>query len=655
MAPTAARAIGLGAQRAPREWVQGRESPKGATLRVMATKSGSSAPASLIALGVVFGDIGTSPLYALQLCFSPEAGLGTDPRSVLGVLCLVFWSLTVVISLKYLAYLLRADLSGEGGILALMALANAEQKKRVIPPGAIFIVGIFGAALLYGDGMITPAISVLSAVEGVGVATTALKPLILPLTVGILFGIFAIQRHGTERVGMAFGPVMLLWFAVLFVLGLQWILKAPEVLLAVDPRYGVSFFMQEPERAFGVLGFVFLVVTGGEALYADLGHFGKRAIRQAWFVIVFPAVTVNYFGQGARMLLDPKSSTHTFFDLAPAWALWPLVILATTAAVIASQAVISGAFSLTFQCFRLRYAPRIEVVHYADDSEGRVYVPLVNWILFAMSVVLVLGFGSSQSLANAYGVAVATTMVITTLLACVVFGQRWGWPIAIGVTLCLLAFDLPFFFSNIGKVPEGGWVPLAVAAFLFAVLTTWKKGRTLELRRLEKLREEEQQWLDSLSERAPERVEGTAVFFDERPAGIPRTLIRNVMHNRVLHEKVVILSVATDPVPRVSSEHRFEFVPITDDLFRINAHYGYMQQPNVPAVLRALGDQGFEYEPDSTTFFLEANQLQVTKAAGMTRWRKRVFAFLSRNAKDATETYRVPADRMISMGVRIPL
>jgi KUP system potassium uptake protein len=621
----------------------------------MARKSGSSAPGSLIALGVVFGDIGTSPLYALQLCFSPSVGLAATPQAVLGVLCLVFWSLTVVISLKYLAYLLRADLAGEGGILALMALANADQKKRVIHPGVIFVVGIFGAALLYGDGMITPAISVLSAVEGIGVATTALKPLILPLTVGVLFGLFAIQRHGTERVGMAFGPVMLAWFAVLFVLGVQWILKAPEVLLAVDPRYGWAFFVAEPERAFAVLGFVFLVVTGGEALYADLGHFGKRAIRRAWFLVVFPAVTANYFGQGARMLLDPKSSTHTFFDLAPAWALWPLVVLATIAAVIASQAVISGAFSLTFQCFRLRYAPRIEVLHYADDAEGRVYVPFVNWVLFAMSVILVLAFGSSQSLASAYGVAVATTMVITTLLAFVVFGKRWGWPIATGATLCFLAFDLPFFFSNIGKVPQGGWVPLLVAAFLFGVLTTWKKGRALEFARLEKVREEEQQWLDSLDQTPPERVKGTAVFFDERPSGIPRTLIRNVIHNRVLHENVVILSVATDPVPRVSAEHRSDVISIMENVIRVNAHYGYMQQPNVPAVLRALEDQGFEYDPDSTTFFLEANQLQVTKAAGMTRWRKRLFAFLSRNAQDATETYRVPADRMISLGVRISL
>ena len=615
----------------------------------------SRTPVALLALGVVFGDIGTSPLYAFRMCFSPEVGLTPDRAAVLGVLCLVFWSLTVVISLKYLAYLLRADLYGEGGILALMTLANASSHPTRVRTAVVFVLGMFGAALLYGDGMITPAISVLSAVEGLGVATTALQPVVIPITIGILAALFAIQRRGTRHVGRLFGPVMLLWFAILVVLGLRWILEAPEVLLAVDPRHGARLVADDPARAFRILGFVFLVVTGGEALYADLGHFGTRATRQAWFAIVFPAVGINYFGQGALLLVHPDSVSHSFFDLAPSWALFPLVGVATFAAVIASQAVISGAFSLTFQCFRLGFAPRLEVRHYAEDGEGQVYVPWVNWLLFAMSGLLVLAFGSSAALANAYGVAVSTTMVITTLLACVYFGRRWGPAPALLATVGFLALDLPFFFANIVKLPEGGWVPIAVSLVIFGVLTTWKKGRRLELQRLESLRSGESQWLESLAEDPPARVHGTAVFFDAETSGIPRTLIRNLIHNRVLHERVIIFSVVTDPVPRVPPDERTEVILLAPGTIRVNAHYGYMQQPNVPVVLRDLEVEGFQYDADTTTFFVGSNDLVVTRAPGMTRWRKMLFTFLSRNALDATQTYRTPVGRMISLGVRVSL
>jgi len=621
----------------------------------MQRPSRSSTPIALLALGVVFGDIGTSPLYAFRMCFAPEVGLTPDRVAVLGVSCLIFWSLTVVISLKYLAYLLRADLFGEGGILALMTLANAPEDKKRFVSIAVFVLGMFGAALLYGDGMITPAISVLSAVEGLGVATAALDPVVIPVTVGILAALFAIQRRGTEHVGRLFGPVMILWFVVIFGLGLRWIVEAPEILLAIDPRHGFRLLAEDPVRAFRVLGFVFLVVTGGEALYADLGHFGTRAIRLAWFAIVFPAVGVNYFGQGALLLLHPDSVKHTFFDLAPGWALFPMVALATFAAVIASQAVISGAFSLTYQCFRLGFAPRLEVRHYADDGEGQVYVPWVNWALFVMSALLVVSFGSSAALANAYGVAVATTMVITTLLGCVYFGRRWGWMVAFAVTLGLLVFDIPFFFANIVKVPEGGWVPLAVSLLIFGILTTWKKGRKLELERLESLRSGEDQWLESLAKDPPVRVHGTAVFFDAETSGIPRTLIRNLIHNRVLHENVVIFSVVTETVPRVSSERRIEVTRLMPGAIRVNAHYGYMQQPNVPSVLGNLEVEGFEYDAETTTFFVSSNDLVITPAAGMTRWRKRLYAFLSRNAMDATQTYRAPVGRMVSLGVRVKL
>ncbi|MED5262797.1 MAG: potassium transporter Kup [Myxococcota bacterium] len=621
----------------------------------MSKSATRSAPLALLALGVVFGDIGTSPLYAFRMCFDPDGGLSPDRAAVMGVLALVFWSLTVVVSLKYLAYLLRADLYGEGGILALMTLAKPSGEPRRTHPVFVFVLGIFGAALLYGDGMITPAISVLSAVEGLAVGTAELGDFVIPITLGVLFGVFVVQRHGTERVGHFFGPVMLVWFFVLFALGARWIFEAPEVLLAVDPRYAIELLAEHPERAFRVLGFVFLVVTGGEALYADLGHFGTRPIRVAWFAVAFPAVAVNYFGQGALVLHDPAAASHSFYAMVPGWALYPMVALATGAAIIASQAVISGAFSLTFQAIRLGYAPRIDMRHYAEDGEGRVYVPWVNWALFSMSAVLVLGFGSSAALAGAYGVAVSTTMVITTVLAWIVFGRRWGWIPATAISAALLVFDLSFLFSNLGKILEGGWFPLVVSLVVFGVLTTWAKGRKLELERIDALQQDENQWLEQLDEDPPARVSGTAVFFGAEPTGIPRTLVRNLIHNRVLHKTVVIFSVVTERIPRVPADRRTEVTSIRPGMLRVKARYGYMQTPHVPSVLRGIDDAVFEYDQDNTTFFVGADELIVTTARGMTRWRKRLFAFLSRNALDATVAYRVPADRTIALGVRVKL
>jgi KUP system potassium uptake protein len=621
----------------------------------MATPERSTTPLALLALGVVFGDIGTSPLYALRMCFAPGIGLQPTPETVLGILSLVFWSLMAVVSLKYLAYLLRADLYGEGGILALMTLACPPERQAGVRGAILLGLGIFGAALLYGDGMITPAISVLSAVEGLSVVTEKLSLFVVPITLGVLIALFAMQKQGTAKVATLFGPIMLIWFATIFILGMNWIVKAPEILYAVDPRHGVALFRSDPVTTFRILGFVFLVVTGGEALYADLGHFGKRSIRQAWFFVALPAILVNYFGQGAFLLRQPKLAGHSFYNLAPEWALIPLVALATFAAVIASQAIITGAFSLTYQCIRLGFAPRLKVLHYAEDGEGRVYLPWVNGALLVACCTLVLGFRSSAALASAYGIAVATTMVITTLLGFATFTRRWGWMLAGLATAGLLAFDLPFFASNLMKLDQGGWVPLVVSGAIFIVLMTWRRGQALELKRLEKQRLSNQGLLDAMVETPPVRVPGTAVFLDPESAGAPRTLVRNLIHNRVLHEKVIIFTVTTDAVPRVPASERVETFEISPDVLRVNAHYGYMQLPNVPLVLRGLEQPGFEYNAENTTFFLGGELLTLSRSSELPLWRKRLYAFLSRNQPSATDQYRLPPDRVMIVSARLPL
>ncbi len=621
----------------------------------MATRERTTTPLALLALGVVFGDIGTSPLYALRMCFAPGIGLAPTSEAVLGILSLVFWSLMMVVSIKYLAYLLRADLYGEGGILALMTLACPPEHQKNLRSTVLVGLGIFGAALLYGDGMITPAISVLSAVEGLSVVTEKLDFLVLPITLGVLFALFAIQKQGTAKVGTIFGLVMLLWFATLFVLGIIWIIQAPQVLFALDPRHGVSLLLTDPATTFRILGFVFLVVTGGEALYADLGHFGKHSIRQAWFFIALPAILMNYFGQGALLLLDPTKAGHSFYSMAPDWALLPLVALATFAAVIASQAIITGAFSLTYQCIRLGFAPRLKVHHYAEDGEGRVYLPWVNGALLVACCALVVGFRSSEALASAYGIAVSTTMVITTILGFATFSRRWGWGLAGLTTVGLLSFDLPFFASNLMKVDQGGWVPLAVSGAIFIVLMTWRRGQVLELKHLEALRLSNQEFLDTLNENPPVRVPGTAVFLDAETTGAPRTLVRNLIHNHVLHEKVVIFTVMTEPVPRVPANDRVETFEIAPGVLRVHAHYGYMQLPNVPLVLRGLKQPEFEYDVNTTTFFLGGELLTLSRSPGLRLWRKRLYAFLSRNEPSATDQYRLPPDRVMYVSARLPL
>ena len=607
---------------------------------------------ALAALGVVFGDIGTSPLYAMHICFAAGTGLAPTPPNVLGVLSLIVWALLLVVTLKYVAFVLRADLNGEGGILALTTLAT----RRVAANGAgrrrLVAVGLVGAALLYGDGMLTPAISVLSAVEGIRIATPAVVPFIPWLTVAVLAALFWFQRRGSGAVGAVFGPVMLVWFAVLALLGLRWIPGAPEVLTALSPHHAWRFLLEGGWVAYLILGSVFLAVTGGEALYADIGHFGTRPIRRIWLAVVLPAVLLNYFGQAAMLLQDPSAIHHTFFRQAPPWALLPLVGLATLAAVIASQAVIAGAFSLTAQAVELGYAPRTEIRHASADEEGQVYVPLVNWLLFAAAAGLVLHFRTTDALAGAYGLAVSGTMVLTTLLAVITFSGRWGWTLAALFGLVFLPIDLAFLGANLVKIGHGGWFPLAVAALGYLLFSTWMRGQQRSLRELERMAESE--FLAHLAADPPTRVRGTAVHLS-RGTGVPRTLWHNLTLNHVLHELVIVLTVRVDDVPRVPDAERLSIERFSDDLLGVTARYGYLQRPNVERLLRELTARGVAIDFANVTYVLARVRIIPTDQPGMARWRKRLYAFLARNAYPSTANYRLPRERVLEVGVQVEI
>jgi KUP system potassium uptake protein len=616
-------------------------------------------PLALGSLGVVFGDIGTSPLYALRQCFSQDYGIMISPENVLGVLSLIFWALMIIISFKYVSFVMRADNNGEGGILALLALVVAKKGNRnsVRYRRVLLSIGIFGAALLYGDGMITPAISVLSAVEGLKIATPVFDHYVIPFTIVILCALFLFQRRGTGSVGAIFGPIMLLWFCTLAVLGARWVLVVPEVLVSINPIYAVDFFMRNRATGFFVLGAVFLVVTGGEALYADMGHFGKRPIRMGWFAIVLPALLINYFGQGALLLQSPEALRNPFYYLAPPWGFYPLMCLATAATVIASQAVISGAYSLTRQAMQLGYVPRLEIRHSSPEEIGQVYVPWVNWVLLIGTIGLVVGFGSSANLAGAYGVAVVTTMVLTTILAFACMHICWGWSIvsAAALAVCLLAVDLSFFTANIPKIGQGAWVPLAIAALVYILFTTWKRGRTLLRERFRREQISVDVLLKDLAEHPPIRTPGTAVFMDSNPSGIPRTLVHNLKHNHVLHERVILLTIINEEVPRIPWPEKLEIHELAPDLFRIIAHCGFMETPNVPAILHYAERDGLEYKPMETTFFLGRETLVLSRSRGMTYWHRRLFAVLSRNAQQATLHYGIPPNRAIEIGAQVEM
>ena len=611
---------------------------------------------TLAALGVVYGDIGTSPLYALRECFKPDHGVAVTPANVMGVLSLIFWSLTIVISFKYLLFVMRADNRGEGGILALMSLVRARSGPPSLRRSTLIALGIFGAALLYGDGMITPAISVLSAIEGLEIATPVFAPYIVPITIAVLIALFVVQRAGTAKVGAMFGPVMVIWFTVIAVMGIMHIVREPHVLLALNPAHAVSFFIRNRIHGFLVLGAVFLAVTGGEALYADMGHFGARPIRIAWFTMVFPSLLLNYFGQGALLLHSPHATDHPFFEMAPHWGRVPLVILSTLATVIASQAIISGAFSLTRQAIQLGYLPRMAIRHTSRETMGQIYIPSINWLLMISAIGLVLAFRESTALAAAYGVAVTTTMGITTLLLAVVEREQWRWKMAavLGLTIPVLIIDLSFFGANIIKVMEGGWFPLAVGIAVFTIMTTWRAGRELLSSRLKETGLSIDDFLRELSRGQIPRVAGTAVFMSRYSSGVPTQMLHNLKHNKVVHQTVVLLTVLIEETARLVSDERYEWEDLGQGVYRLTVRFGYMDDTDIPETLESA-DGPVKFHPMLTSYFLGRETLIPTRRPGMALWREKLFSWMMRNSSSASTFFCLPANQVIELGAQIEL
>lgn len=625
-----------------------KESPKGSYL----------AGLSLAALGVVYGDIGTSPLYAIRECFHGPHAITPTGENVLGVLSLIFWSLIIVISVKYLVFVLKADNQGEGGILSLAALTTPITPSRKSEKRLLIALGVFGAALLYGDGILTPAISILGAMEGLTVATPRLTPLVVPITIAIIIALFAIQSRGTAGIGRIFGPATLVWFLTLEVLGGAQVISYPKVLTAVNPLEAIDFFARNGWHGFVILGSVFLVVTGGEALYADMGHFGRRPIRLAWFTVALPGLLLNYFGQGALLLEDPALAENPFYLLAPSWALYPMVFLATCAAIIASQAIISGAYSLTMQAIQLGLIPRLRILHTSSKEIGQIYLPAVNWALMIGCIAVVLGFQTSSRLASAYGIAVTSTMVITTVLFYFVARERWEWGFAPTAALCslFLVIDLAFFGANIIKVLDGGWFPLLLAGTVFLVMFTWKKGRSLLQARIQAETQELEEFLNEIERRHVMRVSGTAVFMNGNATRTPPALLHNLEHNKVLHERVIFVTVKTRPIPYVDAAERSRFEALGNGFSRIRIYFGYMEKPDIPYALAAVDQPGFVFRPEETTYFLGRETIIASgKIAGMARWREKLFAFLSRNARSATSYFRIPADRVVELGEQVEI
>jgi KUP system potassium uptake protein len=617
--------------------------------------SRSQAGVALTALGVVFGDIGTSPLYALRECLHGAHGVGASPENVRGILSLVFWALTLVISIKYVAYILRADNRGEGGILSLTTLATSAPGGNRVARNVALTLGLFGASLLFGDGIITPAISVLSAVEGLRVAAPSLEHFVVPTAVVILLFLFWVQRRGTATIGKVFGPVMLVWFATLGVLGLLHVAHHPSILLSISPTYAVRFFIINGHTGFLVLGSVFLVVTGGEALYADMGHFGARPIRLAWFTVALPALLLNYFGQGALLLQNPGAVESPFFNMVPRWAVYPVIALSTLATVIASQALISGAFSVARQALMLGYLPRVRVLHTSDMHIGQIYIPIVNWALMIGAVTVVFAFGSSSRLAGAYGVAVTLDMTITTLLAYLVARKLWRWSIApaLAITLLFLSPELVFLGSNLAKIWDGGWFPLAVGLAMFTVFTTWRRGRQILFQRLTELLVPLDDFFELMIIERCVRVPGTAVFMTGTSGGTPPALLQSFLHMRAVHEHVVLLTIVIEEVSRVSATSRVTVEELPNGFRRAIARYGYMETPDVP---RLLGRPELkDYSIDYVTFFLGRETVLPTGRPGMMLWREKLFAFLTRNAQPATAFFGIPPSRVLEIGSQIEI
>ncbi len=606
---------------------------------------------------MVYGDIGTSPIYALRESLHGAHGVAASTANVLGLLSLIFWALIIVISIKYLIFVMRADNCGEGGMIALTALVTPTSPTARLRHRALVLLGLFGASLLYGDSMITPAISVLSAVEGLQVVTPVFAPYVIPITIVILIGIFAVQSRGTARIGSIFGPVMLLWFGTLGVLGAIQLAQNLSVLAAINPMHGVQFFANNGFQGFVVLGSVFLVVTGGEALYADMGHFGVKPIRVSWFGFVLPALMLNYFGQGALVLRDPSAAEHPFFHLAPEWATLPLVVLTTLATVIASQAVISGAFSLTRQAVQLGYLPRMDIKHTSSTQIGQIYIPGLNWLLMAACIGLVVGFGSSSRLAAAYGVAVTTDMVFTTILFAVVARMRWQWslPAVIALASVFLIVDLGFWGASLLKIPAGGWFPLLIAAGVFTVMTTWSTGRSILADRIAERTMPIPQFLEELDSNPPMRVPGTGVYLARNVDVVPHALLQNLRHNKVLHDRLVLLGLRTEGTAYVADTERVTVTLLAPALYQVISRHGFAEDAEVPAVLEHLRIAGLDIDMTSTSFFLGRETLLATDRKGMAIWRERLFALLSRNARRATKFFRLPPARVCELGAEIEL
>ncbi len=626
------------------------------TLDTTTTHSPRTRSVLLAALGVVYGDIGTSPLYTVRECFHTGGAL-VNPNDIFGILSLIFWSITVVVTIKYVLFVMRADNRGEGGILALTALAlhvcAATSRRRA----GIIMVGLVGAALFYGDSVITPAISVLSALEGMEVATPGITPYVVPIAVVVLMLLFLFQSKGTAQVGALFGPVMMIWFVTLAVLGALSLIQTPEVLAALDPRYGVAYFTLHGFTGALILGSVVLAVTGAEALYADMGHFGPHAIRIDWFGLVLPSLVLNYFGQGALLIRAPEAVDNPFYHLIPAWGLYPLVLLSTLATIIASQSVISGAYSLTKEALQLGFLPRMQICHTSSAARGQVYLPAVNWSLAVAVMLSVVGFGSSDALAAAYGIAVTGTMASTTLLIAIVARRSWGWPwmlVLLGMGIMLMV-DLTFFGINLTKVAAGGWFPLLVGGVLYLLMMTWKQGRELLTKRLASESIPIESFLDALAVSPPLRVPGTAVFMTARFEGIPHALLHNLQHNHVIHEQVIFLTVQVDEIPVVDPQDRINIQHIRPGFERITIRYGFSETTDVPKALALCQADGLAFIPMATSFFLSRETLIPSFGQDMSLWRERLFAAMARNAGSATEFLQLPTNRVVELGTQIEI
>jgi KUP system potassium uptake protein len=609
---------------------------------------------ALGALGVVYGDIGTSPLYALKECFLGPHPLEVTQANILGVLSLIFWALNILISYKYVSVMMRADNRGEGGILALMALLGAGKAAR---PTAIFALGLFGAALLYGDGIITPAISVLGAIEGLNVATPIFEPWVVWISVAIILGLFLVQKSGTAFIGRLFGPVTSIWFICIATFGLMEIFRNPGVLAAVNPIYAARFFGEHGFHGIVILASVVLVVTGGEALYADMGHFGKRPIRVAWFGIVLPALLINYFGQGALLLSEPTAVDNPFYRLVPEWFLYPMVAIACGAAITASQALISGSFSLTQQAVQLGFSPRVTIRHTSSTEAGQIYIPEVNTMLGVACIGLVLGFQSSSNLAATYGVAVTGTMTITTVLFGGVALKRWRWPWWKVLLVCapLLAVDVAFASANLVKIPDGGWFPLVVAALVYALMSTWKRGRLIVREHLRGGTLPIDLFVADLARRGLPRVPGSAVFMTSDPSGAPPVLLHHLKHNKMLHERVLIMSLLTEEDPYIEPADRVDIKDFGEGIWQVTGHYGFMETPSLPDLFGRMAEQGLDLKPAATSFYLGRETLIPTGPAKLAGWRKRLFVVMSRNAKSAASFFEIPPNRVVELGAQIQL